>query len=104
MAKITAKTGNQGGVCARVRFRFGSDGYVGYEGWYIDDINVTDDLASVDLDERDLEFVPSRFALHRPSPNPFSSEPTIQYGLPKQSHVMLEVFNRRANSATLALP
>jgi hypothetical protein len=80
---------------ARIRFRFGSDGYIGYEGWYIDDINVTDDLASIDIDERDLEVVPTRFALHRPSPNPFSSSAVLAFDVPRPSRVVINLFDVR---------
>jgi hypothetical protein len=80
---------------ARVRFRFGSDGYVGYEGWYIDDINVTDDLASVDIDDGDLEILPTRFALHRLSPNPFSSSAALAFDVPRTSRVVIDLYDVR---------
>jgi hypothetical protein len=80
---------------ARIRFRFGSDAYYGFEGWYIDDINVTDDLASVDLDDTDLEVLPSEFALHRVSPNPFSRNAVISFDVPRTSRVVVELFDVR---------
>jgi hypothetical protein len=80
---------------ARIRFRFGSDAYVGFEGWYIDDLNITDDLASVDIDERDLEVVPTRFALHRVSPNPFSASAVLAFDVPRTSRVLINLYDVR---------
>jgi hypothetical protein len=80
---------------AMVRFRFGSDGYIGYEGWYIDDINVTDDLASVDIDDRDLKVVPAEFALHSVSPNPFSSSAVLSFDVPRTSRVAVSLYDVR---------
>jgi hypothetical protein len=80
---------------AKIRFRFGSDGYVGYEGWYIDDINLTDDLASVDLDGRDLGVLPTEFALHRVSPNPFSSSAVLAFDVPRTSRVVISLYDVR---------
>jgi hypothetical protein len=80
---------------ARVRFRFGSDAYYGFEGWYIDDINVTDDLASVDIDERDLEVIPVEFALGRVSPNPVSRNAAVSFDVPRTSRVVIDLFDVR---------
>jgi len=80
---------------ARIRFRFGSDAYYGYEGWYIDDINLTDDLASVDIDGRDLEVLPAEFAMHRVSPNPFSRSAVVSFDVPRTSHVVIDLFDVR---------
>jgi hypothetical protein len=43
------------GCFVRLRFRFGSDGYVTYEGWYIDDIVLVptaDEAAGIEADRR----------------------------------------------------
>jgi hypothetical protein len=80
---------------AKIRFRFGSDAYYGFEGWYIDDINVTDDLASIDLDERDLEVSPAVFALHGVSPNPFSRSTILAFDVPRTSRVVIDLFDVR---------
>jgi hypothetical protein len=80
---------------AKIRFRFGSDGYIGFEGWYIDDMSVTDDLASIDLDERDLRVIPAKFALHRLSPNPFSSNATLAFDVPRTSRVVINLYDVR---------
>jgi hypothetical protein len=80
---------------AKIRFRFGADAYYGYEGWYIDDINVTDDLASVDLDEKDLDVYPVEFSLHRVTPNPFSRGAVISFDVPRTSRVVIDLFDVR---------
>jgi hypothetical protein len=80
---------------ARIRFRFGSDAYYGFEGWYIDDINVTDDLASVNIDDRDLEVIPLEFALHGVSPNPFSRSAVLSFDVPRASRVVIDLFDVR---------
>jgi hypothetical protein len=80
---------------ARVRFRFGSDGYVGAEGWYIDDINVSDDLASIDIDDNDLEIRPVRFALGNVSPNPFSAHGRVSFDVPRTSRVTVLLYDVR---------
>jgi hypothetical protein len=80
---------------ARIRFRFGSDGYVRAEGWYIDDVNVTDDLASVDIDDHDLEVRPLRYALRDISPNPLVSSGWVAFDVPRSSRVMIHVYDVR---------
>jgi hypothetical protein len=77
---------------SRIRFRFGSDGYVNYEGWYLDDITITDDYASVDITE-DMEGQPTRFALHGVSPNPVVSGGIIRFDVPRTARVSIQVFD-----------
>ncbi|MGD8627455.1 MAG: C25 family cysteine peptidase [bacterium] len=78
---------------ARVRFRFGSDGSVREEGWYIDDVNVTDDFASVDIDDEDLEVRPVSFALRGVSPNPFSATGRVAFDVPRPSRVKISLYD-----------
>lgn len=58
-------------------------------------------IGLVEAEEEGGWHVPATYSLNQNSPNPFSSETTIQYGLPKQSHVMLEVFNLRGERVKL---
>jgi hypothetical protein len=76
----------------RIRFRFGSDGYVNFEGWYIDDIVVSDDYASITLDG-DMEAAPNRFALHGVNPNPMVSSGVVRFDVPHRARVSIEVFD-----------
>jgi hypothetical protein len=78
---------------ARIGFSFGSDGYVTREGWYIDDINVTDDFASIDIDDDDLEIMPATFALHGVSPNPVSSRGTVVFDVPQTARVSIGIYD-----------
>jgi hypothetical protein len=80
---------------ARIRFRFGSDGYVGAEGWYIDDIRVEDDKASVDTGDRYGEIMPVEFALKRVVPNPLSSKGRVAFDIPRPSWVVIELYDVR---------
>lgn len=69
------------GQSVRIRWRFGSDGYVGYEGWYIDDIDLvttTDEAAGAE----DLaSALPERTAIVGATPNPFNPRTTIRFAI-----------------------
>jgi len=78
---------------ARVRFRFGSDASVREEGWYIDDVNVSDNFASVDIDDEDLEVRPIRFALRGVSPNPFSATGQVAFDVPRPARVKIALYD-----------
>ena len=75
----------------QIRFRFASDGYVTEEGWYVDDINLTSTGSQTSVPE-DQE-VPMTFALRQNVPNPFNPVTVIQYQLPSEAHVTIDVFN-----------
>jgi hypothetical protein len=69
------------GQAVRIRWRFGSDGYVGYEGWYVDDINLvttTDEAAGID---GSASVVPERTALVGTTPNPFNPRTTLRFAI-----------------------
>ncbi len=78
---------------AIIRFQFGSDGYIGFEGWYIDDVEVTADLASVKIDPGDMEPVPVRFALRIAGRNPVSGLARVSFDVPRTASVAVEVFD-----------
>ena len=85
---LSAYTGS-----ARIRFQFGSDGYVTEEGWYIDDLEVTADLASVKIDPGDMEPVPVRFALRMAGMNPVNGQARISFDIPRAADVSVDVFD-----------
>jgi hypothetical protein len=79
----------------RLRFRFGSDGAVNGEGWYIDDVEIVP--AEPDLSgAQELEAPPSVVALYQNTPNPFGAPgqaTRIRFDLPRPSMVRLEIFD-----------
>ena len=84
----------------KIRFKFGSDSYVGGEGWYIDDVMIwssTEALAGLEGcdDICDLkDETPPRFALGNPFPNPAKGTTDISYAVPSPGgHVSLKVFD-----------
>jgi len=76
-----------------LRFRFGSDAYVTKEGWYIDDVDVREQVG-VDIagDNRGL---PATIELMPNYPNPFNPVTTIPYVLSKPGHVTITVYDIR---------
>lgn len=78
---------------ARIRFQFGSDGYVTEEGWYIDDIQVTADLASVPVDPDRMEPAPTVFALRIADRNPVTSAARIAFDVPSRGPVAVAVYD-----------
>jgi hypothetical protein len=69
------------GQVVRLRWRFGSDGYMTYEGWHLDDLTLvptTNEAAGVDLQE---EGAPLRSALLGITPNPSRSGSSIRFAV-----------------------
>ncbi|MBP7204946.1 MAG: T9SS type A sorting domain-containing protein [Candidatus Cloacimonetes bacterium] len=76
---------------ARFRFLFGSDAYVGGEGWYIDDLYAESDFTTLSDDPVQT----LRFDLADNYPNPFNPSTTIGFNLPAASAARLDIFNLR---------
>ncbi|RKZ32377.1 hypothetical protein DRQ33_06010 [bacterium] len=75
---------------AKFRFRFGSDGYLTREGWYIDDVRVTNHNW-VSVFENDL-WKPKVLAL-KASPNPFNNALLIETAVPENGNLRLDVMD-----------
>lgn len=76
----------------RLRWRFGSDAAVNYEGWYVDDLNLvttTDEAAGVD---QEAGLQPVRTGLLGVAPNPFNPRTSIKYAIaPGEGTVHLSI-------------
>jgi hypothetical protein len=85
------------GQC-QVRLKFGSDDYIGAEGWYVDDIMIWSGDAragtgcdpACDLDED----IPVAFSLRGAAPNPTNRGTRISYAVPQPgAHVSISVYD-----------
>ncbi|MBN1755345.1 T9SS type A sorting domain-containing protein, partial [bacterium] len=83
-----------------IRFRFGSDGYVTEEGWYIDDITIVSNVTSY-IWEHAEGWLPLSYDLYQNYPNPFNAQTTIKYaisgGKGSESEVKLEAYDIMGN-------
>jgi hypothetical protein len=78
---------------ARLRFRFGSDGGLEKEGWYIDNLEITGTPVGIKDPESSLSKIPRIYDLSQNYPNPFNAITEIKYALPKDCWVKIEVYN-----------
>ncbi|MCW3131115.1 MAG: T9SS type A sorting domain-containing protein [Candidatus Methanospirare jalkutatii] len=79
---------------ARIRFRFGSDGAVTREGWYIDDVIIIGDGPGAQ--DKPLVLKPVATLLYQNSPNPFGAgvgATRIAFDLAEPARISLEVFD-----------
>ncbi len=73
----------------RFRFVFGSDAYVGGEGWYVDDIRLESEPTSTS----DETSTPAVLTMDQNFPNPFNPNTNISFSLPQAQAVKLSVYN-----------
>jgi len=76
---------------AVLRWRFGSDGAVTAEGWYIDDVEIIGVSGFSDVTPVDLR--PTQLSLSAPRPNPCGAQTRIAFGLPADGPVELKVYD-----------
>ena len=77
----------------RFRFRFGSDGAMNQEGWYLDDVELVSAEPGMSDAPGSTSF-PTAIALHPSRPNPFDASrglAQITFDLPQASRVRLDV-------------
>jgi len=74
-----------------LRFRFASNEQYGYEGWLIDDIEVSTEYTT-DVEDKTPEAILS-FFLGAPYPNPFNPTTTIPFELAKTNMVKIKAYD-----------
>jgi hypothetical protein len=97
------------GSDARLRFRFGSDGNTGGEGWYIDDVVVTQLGALMDVAQNDTGTPMGRLVCRRldcaPSPVVGREGVQIHFQLSRPAEVQLRIYDAAGRMITsLAAP
>ena len=90
-SRVTVDLSGHQGPC-RLRFRFGSDAIVNFEGWYIDDIMIIGFPESGFIPNGDVT-IPRIYSLGQNYPNPFNPMTSIPYTLRETSLVNLTVYN-----------
>ncbi|NOX38199.1 MAG: S8 family serine peptidase [Calditrichaeota bacterium] len=76
------------------RFLLVTDSTGTADGVYIDDISITvsnQKITSISL--KGIPSIPEKYYLRQNFPNPFNPITTIEFGLPKNSEIRLEIFN-----------
>lgn len=75
----------------KVRFRLSADqGTVG-DGWYVDDIKLTNYSTLVGINQ--ISELATKYTLNQNYPNPFNPSTKIQYGIAKSGFVSLKVYD-----------
>jgi hypothetical protein len=82
-----------GGQAARFRFRFGSDGSVTREGWYVDDVAVTGTTPGTSGGGWQPVAVQPATLLMQNAPNPFAAATTIAFQLAGEQPVSVKIFD-----------
>ncbi|UCE65915.1 MAG: choice-of-anchor J domain-containing protein [Candidatus Zixiibacteriota bacterium] len=78
------------GESIKIKFDYGSDiSIIGGDGWYIDDFH----LESYTTDIEAEATVPKTLNLAQNYPNPFNARTTIEYNLPLNTHVTLDIYD-----------
>jgi hypothetical protein len=82
-----------GSTQLKIRFRLTSDPSQTADGWYIDDVKLTNYCGTLVGTPGNNNNIPLKFALEQNYPNPFNPATMIKYQLPKTSNVKISVFD-----------
>lgn len=93
--EATFELGNVSGT-AKFRWIFGSDGYVGGEGWYIDDVRIYGNTSENEDIISDL----ASQTLFTNYPNPFNPKTNIRFSIPENTMVNLDIYNLKGQHIT----
>ncbi|NOX66772.1 MAG: T9SS type A sorting domain-containing protein, partial [Chlorobi bacterium] len=96
---LTKYTG-QGNEDVRFRFRLYTDAQGERDGVWIDTISIVvsyDDVVGV---ENEIVRIPKVFSLEQNYPNPFNPSTKINYAIPMESRVKIQVFNILGETVT----
>ncbi len=75
----------------RFRFRFGSNGSEGLEGWYLDDVELIGSTGAAGVDT--VFAVPLAPALEPAAPNPFTARTSLLLEVPRRTQLRVSVFD-----------
>jgi hypothetical protein len=76
-----------------IRFRDSCDGSQQWDGWYVDNINVTGFQPAPTGISGNINTVPEKFALLQNYPNPFNPVTQINYSIAKEGLVKITIFD-----------
>ncbi|MCE1164777.1 MAG: T9SS type A sorting domain-containing protein [Bacteroidetes bacterium] len=76
-----------------IRFRDSCDTSLNWDGWYVDNINVTAYALTPTTAGNTQGIVPDRFSLEQNYPNPFNPVTQISYAVPKDGFVRISVYD-----------
>ncbi|MBS1492799.1 MAG: T9SS type A sorting domain-containing protein [Bacteroidetes bacterium] len=86
---ITAYAGGSSNL--KIRFRLTADGGTVADGWYVDDIKLTNYSTLVGVNQ--ISEVAAKYNLKQNYPNPFNPSTKIQYAIAKSGFVSLKVYD-----------
>jgi len=76
-----------------IRFHCGSDFENNRAGWYLDNIAIRPELATM-VDDKETDYgLPIEYSLSQNYPNPFNSNTKIIYSLPSPGRIILKIYN-----------
>lgn len=78
----------------KVRFRDSCDASLNWDGWYIDNIEITGyQIAPTGIGNQNNENIPVKYDLSQNYPNPFNPSTKINFAIPKEGFVKITIFD-----------